>query len=85
MCDYCEGMKAFEAEYKGNGILTMKNNLNFLFGFGEDTGIAHIEDGILFADTSSGEYATLGFKINYCPYCGTKLSKISTGSENKVG
>jgi len=76
MCDYCEGKKAFEAEYKGKGILTMKNNLNFLLGFGEDTGIAHIEDGILFADTSSGEYAELGFKINYCPNCSSKIQGV---------
>lgn len=73
MCDYCEGNKPFKAEYSAKGIHTMKMNLNLLFGFGEDDGIAHIKDGILFADTSSGEYAELGFKINYCPMCGKKM------------
>lgn len=74
MCDYCEGKRAFEAEYCGAGIRTMKMNMNLLFGFDRDgNGIARIKDGILFADTSSGEYASLGFKINYCPKCGAKL------------
>lgn len=75
MCDYCEGRKAFKAEYSGEGIRTMKMNLDWLLGIGGDDGIAHIKDGILFADTSSGEYAELGFKINFCPMCGKEIGK----------
>lgn len=72
MCDYCEGKKAFEAEYCGEGIKTMSMMLGALPGHCKES-MAHIEDGILFADTSSGEYAELGFKINYCPMCGKKI------------
>lgn len=72
MCEYCEGKKAFEAECKGDGILTMKMNMNFLFGGGSNN-IAHIEDRIMYVDNSSGEYAELGFRINYCPNCGEKI------------
>lgn len=32
MCEYCEGKKAFVAEYTGKGIHTMKQNLNFILG-----------------------------------------------------
>ena len=73
MCDYCDGKKTFKAEYSGKGIYTMKMNLNLLLGFGGDVAIAYIKDGILYADTSSGEYAELGFKINYCPICGKEI------------
>lgn len=73
MCEYCEGKKVFEAEYTGKGIHTMKQNLDFIFGRGEDDGIAHIDNGILYVDNSSKEYAELGFKINYCPNCGAKM------------
>lgn len=73
MCDYCEGKKTFKAEYSGKGIHPMGMTLNLLLGFGENEGIARIEDGILVADTSSGEYVELGFKIKYCPNCGAKM------------
>lgn len=74
MCEYCEKNKFFQVEEKGNGILTMQMNLNLLLGFDEsDGGIAHIKNGMLFVDNSSGEYAELGFKINYCPNCGAKM------------
>lgn len=73
MCEYCEGKKAFVAEYTGKGIHTMKQNLNFIFGRGEDDGIAHIDNRILYVDNSSKEYAELGFRINYCPNCGEKI------------
>lgn len=73
MCEYCEGKKKFIPEYTGEGIHTMQQNLNFMFGFGKNDAIAHIKDRILYVDNSSGEYAELGFQINYCPNCGEKL------------
>lgn len=73
MCDYCESKKKFIPEHSGEGIHTMKQNLNWMFGFGEDDTIAHIKNGILYVDNSSGEYAELGFKIKYCPICGEKM------------
>lgn len=73
MCEYCEGKKPFVAQYKGDGIMTMGMMLNNLFGDDDDSGIARIEDGFLFVDNSSGEYAELGFRINYCPNCGEEL------------
>lgn len=72
MCDYCEGKKSFEAEYCGEGIKTMSMMLGALSGYDKES-MAHIKDGILFADTSSGEYAELGFQINFCPMCGEKI------------
>lgn len=76
MCEYCEGKKAFKEEYSSSdGIHTAKRNLNLLLGLDRADDIAHIKDGILFADTSSGEYAELGFKINYCPICGKEIRK----------
>ena len=73
MCEYCDGKKTFVAEYTGKGIHTMQQNLNFLLGFGDNKGIAHIKDRILYVDNSSGEYAELGFEINFCPICGEKI------------
>lgn len=73
MCEYCEGKKTFKPEYSGEGIHTVRQNLSLLFGFGEKDAIAHIKDRVLYVDNSSGEYAELGFKINYCPNCGEKL------------
>lgn len=77
MCDYCEGKKAFNAEYIGKGTYAMRINSNPSF-FYEET-IARIRDGVLFADTSSGEYASMGFKINFCPKCGAKLKTSNKG------
>lgn len=77
MCEYCEGKKDFTAEYAGEGIQTMKMNLALLGWEGGYTiYMANIKNGILFADTSGGEYAELGFKINYCPNCGAKIQEV---------
>ncbi len=83
MCDYCEGRKNFMPKYSGEGIHTAKMNLGLIFGFNKDDYIAHIENGILYVDNSSGEYAQLGFKINYCPNCGAKIpqSEVEDGNE----
>lgn len=67
MCEYCEGKKAFNAKYIGKGTYFYKET------------IARIRDGVLFADTSSGEYASMGFKINFCPKCGAKLKTSNKG------
>ena len=77
MCDYCEGKRAIQAEYCGEGIKTMGMMLGALMGQNENN-MAHIKDGILFADTSSGEYAELGFEINFCPMCGEKMENENT-------
>lgn len=74
MCEYCEGRKKFCASGKGEGIMTMANMVGRLFG-GSESDIAHIEDGMLWVDNSSGEYAELGFKINYCPNCGERMKE----------
>lgn len=75
MCEYCEGRKKFEAVYKGEGIMTMRNAVGALIGsWGKgDFDVARIEHGMMLVDNSSGEYAELGFKINYCPNCGARV------------
>jgi hypothetical protein len=75
MCDYCEGKRAFQVEYFGEGIKTMSVMLGALLPGHRKENVAHIKDGILFADTSSGEYAELGFEINFCPMCGEKIER----------
>lgn len=76
MCDFCENGKRVKAEYKGEGILTGKDMIDIICGFSEDAfEVAHMENDEMFVDNSSGEYAELGFKINYCPFCGKKLRK----------
>lgn len=81
MCDYCEGKRAFQAEYCGQGIKTTKMMIGALTGNREEN-VAHIKDGILFADTSSGEYAELGFEINFCPMCGEKIESEGTDADS---
>jgi len=76
MCEYCEQGKKIKAEYIGEGIQTMGFMLNSMFGnFSDDSSccIAHINNNVMLVDNSSGEYAELGFKINYCPHCGAKM------------
>lgn len=77
MCDFCENGKRVKAEYKGSGITTCRNMIDVLFGgFSEDAfEVAYIENDKMFVDNSSGEYAELGFKISYCPFCGKELRK----------
>lgn len=75
MCEFCESGKNINAEYRGEGILTMKTMIDRMFGAMSDDSfkVAHIEQDKLWVDNSSGEYAELGFKINYCPFCGAVL------------
>lgn len=73
MCEYCEGQKKFCADGKGDGIMTMANMLDCLFGRSDVGEVARIECGRMWVDNSSGEYAELGFKINFCPNCGARM------------
>jgi len=75
MCEYCEGQKKFCADGKGDGIMTMANMLDCLFGGSDGGEVARIERGMLWVDNSSGEYAELGFKINFCPMCGARMEE----------
>ena len=77
MCDFCENGKRVKAEHKGEGIMTCKNMIDIMFGgLSKDAfEVAHIENDEMFVDNSSGEYAELGFKISYCPFCGKELRK----------
>lgn len=72
MCEYCEQGKKIKAEDKGEGAATCLSMINSLFGDSDGEYIAYIEDGKMWVDNSSGEYAELGFKINYCPVCGSR-------------
>ena len=73
MCEYCEQGKKIKAEYKGEGTTTCLAMIKFLFSDSDDEYIAYIEDGTMMVDNSSGEYADLGFKINYCPFCSADI------------
>lgn len=79
MCDFCENGKRIKADFKGEGIMTGRNMIDSIFygfGFSKDAfEVAHIENDEMFVDNSSGEYAELGFKISYCPFCGKELRK----------
>ena len=79
MCDFCENGKRIKADFKGEGIMTGRNMIDSIFygfGFSEDAfEVAHIENDEMWVDNSSGEYAELGFKISYCPFCGKELRK----------
>lgn len=75
MCEFCENGKKIKAEYKGSGVTTCMNMIDIMFGgFSEDAfEVAHIENDEMYVDNSSGEYAELGFRISYCPFCGKEL------------
>lgn len=83
MCDFCENGKRVKADSKGKGIMTGQNMIDAIFcGFGfsfskDAFQVAHIENDEMFVDNSSGEYAELGFKISYCPFCGKELRSKS--------
>lgn len=79
MCEFCENGKRVKAEYKGEGNTTCQNMIDIIFGgFSEDAfEVAHIENDEMFVDNSSGEYAELGFKISYCPFCGKEVNHES--------
>ncbi len=77
MCEFCENGKRVKAEFRGEGITTCRNMIDVMFGgFCDDAfQVAYIENGRMFVDNSSGEYAELGFEIKYCPFCGAQMMR----------
>ena len=79
-CPFCNGVQ-INGEYVGEGIMTVNMIMGSLFG-SEDTsenetdcsnGIILKGGNVLFFDNSAQEYASLGIKIRYCPFCGREL------------
>ena len=80
-CLFCNGELIPAEETIGGGIMTvmsMVSSLQSAFGFGEPDTSNYIklsEGNLLCFQNSSGEYNTLGVRIEYCPLCGRKLNK----------
>lgn len=78
-CPFCgeSPKKMLLSEVKSPGRMTMHHTLMMIFEGKDDSGEDFImydpKNKMLFANTSSGEYADVGFKIIYCPFCGDKL------------
>lgn len=81
MCEYCEESKPKKYEFRaGGGIPTVMQVVNdWMDMFGkeifDDNDSIQISEGNLYWDNSSHEYASLGCKINYCPFCGRELKE----------
>ena len=75
-CDFCEG-KTINAHYMNTGLVTMKNKFSTMFRttnkYKWEDGVWLKDGNVLTYDSSSGEYASQGVEINYCPFCGEKL------------
>lgn len=83
-CDFCEG-KTINSQYMKSGLVTMKNKFSAMFNtvdkYKWEDGV-WLEDGnVLTYDSSSGEYASQGVEINYCPFCGEKLEGDKGGKQ----
>lgn len=81
-CPFCNGVQ-INSEYAGQGIMTLNTIIGSFFG-SEDTneiktdcsnGIILKRGNLLFFDNSAQEYASLGIKIKYCPFCGKELKE----------
>ena len=81
-CPFCNGVQ-IDSEYIGQGTMTFNTFLGSFFG-SEDTsktetecsnGIILKRGNILLFDNSAQEYAALGVKIRYCPFCGRELKE----------
>lgn len=72
-CDYCKNGKKFIADVSDGDNIPTIMSFAAMFGGLDDMGVAFIEGDRMWVDNSQGEYANLGFTINYCPYCGSKI------------
>ena len=76
-CKFCAGQKV-GMDGINEGWRTAMQSIGLLFGVDEDEEPHDYirwdeENKMMWAQTSSGEYADAGFEIQYCPYCGRKL------------
>ena len=83
-CDFCDG-HTINCQCIYSGTVTMKNRMRYMFGkvvdSSKEDGI-WMEDGNYLAyDSSSGEYAPQGIRINYCPFCGKQLLGDDNGKQ----
>ena len=83
-CRFCVG-KVIHCEYHFNdGFHTMGTMLGILLGTGDENdeklkdGIQLCKGNMLAFESSSGEYESLGVRINYCPLCGRELKEEDT-------
>ena len=82
-CKFCSE-EPIKHDVLGNiGFRTTHQTIQFIFKMEQDEAPSDYikwdqENKIMWANTSSGEYVNLGFKINYCPYCGRKLVENDT-------
>ena len=81
-CRFCNGELIPAEETIGGGIMTVMSMVSaFQAHFGldnepDDSNFIQLkENNLLCFQNSSGEYTTLGVRIEYCPLCGKKLNK----------
>lgn len=82
MCNFCKNKQFIPMQFRGEGIGTVIDNINAIFGRQDDitggSGIQIVEDSgqfFLSYDNSADEYADGFAAINYCPICGMELKK----------
>lgn len=81
-CDFCEG-KTINSQYMKSGLVTKKNKYSKMFNavdkYKWEDGVWLENGNLLTYDSSSGEYASQGVKIKYCPFCGKELEGDTDG------
>lgn len=81
-CDFCEG-KTINSQYMKSGLITKKNKYSTMFNtvdkYRWEDGIWLENGNLLTYDSSSGEYASQGVEIKYCPFCGKELEGDTDG------
>lgn len=79
-CDFCETRLFHTMDIRGEGIGTMSDNIQTLFGRSGYTGsgvqLKELNgEPVLSYDNSSNEYGDGYLPIRYCPMCGRKLKE----------
>lgn len=90
-CLFCKGQKIPAEGFSGNGIHTMKQNLDLLFGSSKESEPSDYiqlgqdsEENFLLFQNSSDEYAEGRVAIHYCPLCGRDLDTIGKEAKSET-
>lgn len=90
-CRFCEGMEPMKSIYIGPGQKTMTTMLGMLVGSDRSRWktdcVFYETDGkatLIGFESSSGEYAPQYVEIQYCPFCGKRLSNDSKENNEPI-
>lgn len=74
-CRFCSGAVIPGDTYKADGYAPMAVNIAYITGRPASGYGVRLDRGHLLFDNSCNEYADGAIPINYCPFCGRKISR----------